>query len=310
MTMSTQNNIETSHTENHSREVSPRRPEHFQQQSQTLPANPKVRREKKKQKEKRFLREVQDELEGQRDVWNGEVEKMIEGLHIQQAISKDQHRLGSGAPSPSSSTGSESGNYVDTSTGHPVFKAFVDVSDYPAHGVSVTIDKLDNKLIVQAKRDINGANNVARMFTRKVQLPKYTDDARVRTKLSRKGMLTIEVPLLFYFENDKKVSKSFINQVKTNPDGGKSLEILVNVGADVRPWELKVRINDKGELLIHSETEQMLSDGDTAKKRTLIKRYTLPENAQVTQISSRVCDDGRLAVNIPIKYAVDVFNTL
>ena len=47
------------------------------------------------------------------------------------------------------------------------------------------------------------------------------------------GILAVEVPLLFYFDPEKKKSKSFINQVRTRPDGTKALEILVNVGAEV-----------------------------------------------------------------------------
>ena len=153
---------------------------------------------------------------------------MIEGLHIQKAIIKDTKKNKLKSPASSGAT-----NYVDTSSGNPIFKAYVDVSEYPPQGLNVTIDKLESKLIVTANRGTE-PGNVTRSFTQKVQLPRYADDQRVRTRLNKEGILTIEVPLLFYFDPEKKQSKSFINQVRTQPDGSKSLEILVNVGAEVR----------------------------------------------------------------------------
>lgn len=206
---------------------------HYQHRSHTAPGGSRQHRGHKQKsgtgREKRFLREVQDELEGQRAEWKDEVEKMIEGLHIQKVIEKEHKRNGGPNSSPASPGAT---NYVDTSTGNPIFKAFVDVSEYPASGLSVTVDKLDHKLIVTANKD-SGPGTVTRTFTQKVQLPRYADDARVRTKLGRDGVLTVEVPLLFYFDPEKKKSKSFINQVRTRPDGTKALEILVNVGAEV-----------------------------------------------------------------------------
>ncbi len=250
-------------------------------------------------KENKFLREVQDDLETHRGEWKSEVEKMIEGLRIERAVQENAKINGTLGRGEQAKNG-----FVDESSGQPVFKAFVDVSEYPPSGLSVTVDKLQNKLIVTAKKP-SEPGNITRSFTQKVSLPRYSDEGRIRTKLSKEGILCIEVPLLFYFEPEKRKAKSFINQVKTGPRGGKSIEILVNVGQDVRPWELKVRVNEKGELLIHAEKEKETKSGDTVRHRELIKRYILPQHADVTRISSHLGDDGRLAVNIPLASGMD-----
>ena len=76
----------------------------------------------------------------------------------------------------------------------------------------------------------------------------------------------------------------------------------------MRAWELKVHVNDKGELLILSEQELMLSNGETKKSRKLIKKYILPKNALTKEMSSKLGEDGRLVVNVPL--ASGSFDTL
>jgi len=247
-----------------------------------------------------FLREVQEELESRRSEWKGEVEKMIDGLTIKNMYDNASRRNGSVMSDGfNGTTGSTPNSYVDTSSGTPMFKAFVDVSDYPLQSVNLTVDKLENKLVVTAKKqDLPG--RPGHTFKQKVSLPRFADDQRIKTKLNKGGVLTIEVPLIHYFEPEKKKAKSFINQIKRNQDGTKSVEILVNIGHDIKPWEVKVGVNKEGELLIRTEKETMLSNGDTKRTRQLIKRYILPMGADVKQISSNMGKDGRLSVNVPI----------
>lgn len=248
-----------------------------------------------------FLREVQEELESRRAEWKDEVERMIEGLTIKNMNDNVMKKNGTVYTDilNGGSTGYAPNSYVDTSTGAPIFKALVDVSDYPLNSISLNVDKLENKLVVTAKKpDIPGMPS--NTFKQKVALPRFADDQRIKTKLNKKGILTIEVPLMYYFEPEKKKAKSFINQIKRNKDGTKSVEILVNIGHDVKPWEVKVGVNKEGEIVIRTEKETMLSNGDTTKTRQLIKRYILPEGADVQHITSNMGKDGRLSVNVPI----------
>ena len=242
-------------------------------------------------KEKKFLKKVQHELEEQRGQWKDEVERLADNFTLKNKISSRELQHNGGT---------EAGNnsFVDHSSGAPVFKAFVDVSEYPARGIDVSVDSIENKVVVKASK--RGADGVMRSFTQKVSLPRYSDADRITTKLSKEGILRVEVPLLFYFEPEKKKSKSFINQVVTKPDGSKFIEVLVNVGHDTHAWNLKVLVNDDDELLITYEKDQELPNGKTRRVRKLIKKYILPKNAIVGGIKSKLARDGRLVVTVPL----------
>ncbi len=244
-------------------------------------------------KEKKFLKKVQNELEEQRGHWQDEVEKMADSFTLKNKISSRELHERSGGTADAGNN-----SFVDHSTGAPVFKAFVDVSDYPTRGIDVSVDNIENKVVVKASK--RGADGVLRSFTQKVQLPRYSDEHRISTKLSKEGILRIEVPLMYYFQPEKKRSKSFINQVVTKPDGSKYIEVLVNVGHDTHAWNLKVLVNEKDELLILAEKERELPDGQIKTGSKLIKRYILPRNAIVAGIKSKLGRDGRLMVTVPL----------
>ncbi len=242
-------------------------------------------------KEKKFLKKVQHELEQQRGHWKDEVEKMADSFTLKNKVSTRELQ------SPDNPD-TNSNSYVDHSSGYPVFKAFVDVSDYPASGLDVSIDNLENKVVVKAAK--RGADGITRSFTQKVQLPRYADDKRLVTKLSREGVLRVEVPLMFHFQPEKKKSKSFINQVVTKPDGSKYIEVLVNVGHDTNAWNLRVLVDEKDQLLVMADKNVEYPDGEVKKASKLIKRYILPQNAIVGGIKSKLGRDGRLMVTIPL----------
>ena len=251
-------------------------------------------------REKRFLREVQDELEDQRNEWKDEVDRLMMSAPTPPGSTLGR-RPGSASSMepPASPNSAVSNSYVDTSTGSPIFKAFVDVSDFPARSISVTVDKLQSKVVVSARKEGVGSTP-SKGFTQKVQLPRYADEAMVRSKLSRDGIMTIEVPLMFYFPQEKKSSRSFVNEVKTRADGSKVLEILVNVGQDISPTNLKVRVNSNDELLILAERTASIRGAPMTPTSKLIKKYILPKQARMDRITSRLGNDGRLVVTVPL----------
>ena len=135
-----------------------------------------------------LLSAFQHELEEQREEWKQEVQRLTESA------------IPTKIPQTAQAQGTNS--YVDTSSGHPVFTAFVDVSEFHAKSVEVDYDSLANKVVIRGQT-INGIGTMTKTFTQKVQLPKYADDQRLTTKLSRNGILKVEVPLLYYFPQHK-----------------------------------------------------------------------------------------------------------
>ena len=235
---------------------------------------------------KKFLKKVQHELEEQRNEWADEVNKLTNSSIVNPI-------KGQGKPEGSNS-------YVDTRSGVPTFKAFVNVSEFSPEGISVNVDNIQNKIIVQAQQR-NSGGRVTKTFTQKVQLPRYADEANVRSFMSKKGILKIEVPLLFYFpmyalQKDGKPAKSFVNEVKTKADGQQCLEILVNTGTEYSARDLHVRVVDDFKLVITGERPS--TSGHIKQK--LIKQYTLPRLADVDKITSKLAKDGRLAVTVPL----------
>jgi HSP20 family molecular chaperone IbpA len=232
-------------------------------------------------KGKKFLQKVQRELEEQRGRWKDDVDKLTGGM------------FGLAAGNNPDIMGTRS--YVDTSSGKPIFKATVDLSGYRPEEISVTVDKLVNKAVVQAvKKDHTGFPT--KTFTQRIQLPRFADDPQLVTKLSKTGQLKLEVPLIYYFDEMKpegKKAKSFVYQVNKGKDGKERLEILVNTGSGFRARDLKVQVHDDNRLVII---------GDKAgEPKKLIKQYTLPAFAHTDGITSRLGKDGRLQVNVPIR---------
>jgi len=227
---------------------------------------------------------VQNELEEQRQEWKDEVDKLTNG-NVVHRIPKDAHVQGSNS-------------FVDTSSGMAIFTTYVNISEFHPRSIEVDYDNISNKLVIRG-RTINGSGTMTKTFTQKVQLPRYADDQRLTTKLSKRGILKVEVPLLYYFpeqQNKGRDIKSFVNEVRTNKDGTQTLEILVNTGPGVRAKDLHVHVTDDRLLLITADKTD--ENGETTRK--LIKKYTLPPTANVDRIRSRMGRDGRLMVLIPL----------
>jgi hypothetical protein len=195
---------------------------------------------------------------------------------------------------------------VDTSTGRPIFKAFIDVSEFPASSVKVNVDKLTNKVVVEAKQAASGGGT-AKSFTQRVQLPRFADDQNLVARMNKNGILKVEVPLIYYFpqadgKGDADKAKSFVYEVRTNPvDGSKVMEILVNTGRDMSSRDLRVEMegNKLQIWAVKAGSVDSTSPGGEGK-RVLIKQYTMPSNADVNNIRTQRTKDGRHAILIPI----------
>ena len=236
--------------------------------------------------EKKFLREVQDELEDQRQEWQFEIERLL-----------SKNPMPTDMASKAQADGRNS--YVDTSSGVPIFTAYVDVAEFSPKHISVNLDKITNKVVVKAEQR-TGMGAVTKTFTEKVNLPRFADTERLTSRLSKKGVLKIEVPLMYYFPEQHdakngKPAKSFVYQVKTGRDGSERLEILVNTGTECSAQDLRVEVTGDGKLVI-------MANGSSANKSggKLLKQYTLPELADIDHITSRLGRDGRLQVNVPL----------
>lgn len=235
---------------------------------------------KRAPEERQFLSDVQKELEYQRMNWKDEIERMT-GTTL------------SGARSSSAATKS---SYVDTNGVEPLFKAYVDVREFPPSSVTVNVDKLTNKVIVEAKQ-VSDTGSVAKTFTQKVQLPRFADDTRLSARMNREGILKVEVPLIYYFpeQEENGGTKSFVYEVRKNPDGSKVMEILVKPGQDLSIDNLRVELNN--DKLIVSAVKR---GAGGASQKCIIKTYTLPENADVQGITSNPTRDGCLTILVPV----------
>jgi len=241
--------------------------------------------------EKEFLGKVQRELEHQRSEWKGEIDRLTSSSLM---------------PGSGSTYDVVKNSVVDTSSGRPVFKAFIDVSEFPAASVKVNVDKLTNKVVIEAQQV--GKVGTAKTFTQRVQLPRYADEQSLVARMNKNGILKVEVPLLYYFpevdgKTDTSKAGSFVYEVRTDPkDGSKVMEILVSTGRDMTSRELRVGM-DGDKLQIWSEKAAgsvgSLSPAEDAKK-VLIKQYTMPPNADVNAIRTRRTKDGRYAVLVPL----------
>ena len=143
--------------------------------------------------ERDFLVKVQRELEDQRDAWSSEINR----LSTSTVQFDGDDRLPSleyfpnGGSGSSSSMDAGTNSYVDTSGAVPLFKAFVDVSEFDPSDVHVTVDKMADKIVVRARQPPVGAAGVSRSFTQRVQLPRFADDERLVARMNHRGILKV-----------------------------------------------------------------------------------------------------------------------
>lgn len=246
----------------------------------------------RRRKDKRFLRDVQHELEEQREEWRYEIERLLAKGEMQAAPPANASNLGTNS-------------YVDTSGNVPTFKAFIDVRDFSPRNVSVHLDRITNKVIVKAV-EATGLGAITKTFTHKVSLPRFADEQRLTSRMNKHGMLKIEVPLLYHFPQTSptsgaKTPKSFVYQVNTSRDGAERLEILVNTGSEYSARDLLVEVTDDKKLVISATRRATDTAGRACSKTKRLKEYTLPPFADVDAITSRLSKDGRLQVNVPLK---------
>jgi len=162
----------------------------------------------RQRRDKRFLQDVQHELEEQREEWRYEVERLL--------AKGEMHA----APSTAGASNLGTNSYVDTSGNVPTFTAFIDVREFSPRNVSVHLDRITNKVIVKAV-EATGLGAVTKTFTHKVSMPRFADEQRLTSRMNKHGMLKIEVPLLYYFPQASptsgvKMPKSFVYQVGTD----------------------------------------------------------------------------------------------
>ena len=156
--------------------------------------------------EREFLVNVQRELEDQRESWRSEIDRLSRStvqLDTADRLPSLEYFPSGGSSSP---TDAGTNSYVDTSGPVPLFKAFVDVSEFDANDVHVTVDKLADKIVVQARQPPVGAAGVSRSFTQRVQLPRFADDARLVARMNHRGILKVNKRRTFCFELSQCIS--------------------------------------------------------------------------------------------------------
>lgn len=253
---------------------------------------------------------MQEELEQQRMHWTCEIDKLLSPMaaDVSNGFSFGHQPDAATSRRATPVFNAEKNSYVDTAKPLPVFKAFVDVSEYPSNSVSVSLDQLRNKVVVEACDD---DSNVALTFTQKIPLPRYADLTKMTAQVNRKGLVKIELPLLYYFPQDypnlpqhhssnhhssnhhssnhhssnhhhhqeETYGKSYVSEVKTDSRGVKVMEIVVKPGWKMGVDEVVVEVVDEKFLVVSMDTEE---------GRKVVKTYALPETADPSSISSRV----------------------
>jgi len=147
--------------------------------------------------EREFLVKVQRELENQRESWRSEMDRLARStvqFDTEDRLPSLEYFPNGGGSGSSSSMDAGTNSYVDTSGAVPLFKAFVDVSEFDPGDVHVTVDKMADKIVVQARQPPVGAAGVSRSFTQRVQLPRFADDERLVARMNHRGILKVRRP--------------------------------------------------------------------------------------------------------------------
>ena len=132
------------------------------------------------------------------------------------------------------------------------------------------------------------------------------------------------MPLLYYFPGaesstalDHDRARAFVYEVRDDPhDATKQIiEIVVDSGRDFVLSDIHVDVD--GDRLVVSgersksrrtgskssliEDDRASSATDEEENRQLIKQFTLPAHSDVTAVTSRRSDDGRLSILVPFR---------
>ncbi|CAD5116967.1 unnamed protein product [Dimorphilus gyrociliatus] len=226
-------------------------------------------------KKKKFLSEIQQELEMQRRLWSSEISRLTEGVTINNNERSSKPTL-----------------IIGKSPGEVLFKAFFDVREYEEGEVLVNIDRILNKVVVTAVKRIG---DLTKTLVQKVNLPKYADPINMSKNINYNGILEVTIPILYHFPNQKWINNDTNYYMKKiNKQKKKeyyALEITVNLESYWQASKVDIEIIDDKTLLITAFTE----NGDKVLKR----RYILPKKSDMDRISAEINDECHITVYVP-----------
>lgn len=220
-------------------------------------------------KKRKFLQEIQRELEDQRRQWSSEIERLTEGP----PINEDNRSY-----KPTYMYGNSSNKVF--------FKAFFDVREFEINKVNVAIDGILNKVVVTAVKRIG---DLRKKLTQKVNIPRYADTNHLTHKIRLDGILEVTIPLLYHFplknnENDKHTRNHKKNTVRI-------LKIFINLENEIEMSDIDVEVIDDKTLMITGFTEN--------RDKILKKKYLLPYNCIIDDITAEINEDYHLNVHVP-----------
>lgn len=219
-------------------------------------------------KKRKFLQEIQRELEDQRRQWSSEIERLTEGLPVNDDIISCKP------------------TYVcDNSPNQLYYKAFFDVREFERQKVKVSIDGILNKIVVTAVKRIG---DLKKTLTQKANIPRYADSNKLSHKINSEGILEVTIPLLYHFPNKNNRNNNFAN-LKNNTV--RMLQIFINLEKETEISDVDIEVIDDKILLITGFTEN--------RDKILKKRYLLPNNCIIDDIDAKVNENLHLNVYVP-----------
>merc|ERR1719508_54644 len=109
-------------------------------------------------------------------------------------------------------------------------------------------------------------------------------------------MMSMMMPKLFEDNFSSMLDMKDSNLISMKNDDSK-MEISLNT-AGYKPSELKVNVAD-GEISIEGKHEEKSEEGHTMVSRQFSRRYTLPQEAKLTEVVSNLSQDGVMVITVP-----------
>lgn len=168
------------------------------------------------------------------------------------------------------------------------FKVHLDVKHYKPDEISTKVE--GRTLTVQGQHTHESEHGFEKSeFQRQYTLPEDVDTQTVTTKITQDGVLCIEAA---------KQVKSLPENENASPDESK-LQLAFNVSG-YKPDEISVKVVGRN-LVLHGESknDKTESDGQFVHHKQFTRQIYIPEDVDISALSSRFSKDGKVIIEAP-----------
>jgi HSP20 family molecular chaperone IbpA len=174
-------------------------------------------------------------------------------------------------------------------------QAVFDAHYFQASDIDIRVENWE--LIVQARNtETRDDREFIKTMIRRIKLPSHVDPKNIRSHLSRKGILTVEMP--FHLPPQRRPHGPNVFPIIHDADGRRKIRLMTEIGAEFSNDDVTIETNGRTLQVVAAYNEDVGKYAQQVNTRELKREFTLPEHVKVDCMRSSLAPDGRLHIEI------------